>query len=232
MVSDSSTDGARGHRSRAPVLDGFGPVGRAWELGLMDGFARQGIDLGIADLIIGASAGAVVGARLKQGFGASPTLLPPLRLPGLQFIPTPWPIWAPLPCRAVQSSEPELICAENGVEILQHGEACLWNEPVSGRLRRPTGNANRPRALSSLDRARERPDRQRVRSPHVRGDALLGRRPFWVERRATRVRGGVAPPTEVGRVAFVEVTRPHSCHSCIGVAAVLSGAKLSFVFRR
>src|SRR5262249_27803249 len=61
-------------------------------------------------------------------------------------------------------------------EILQHGKACLRNEPVSGRLRRPPGSANRPRALSSLDRERARPDRQRVRAPHVRGDALLGRR--------------------------------------------------------
>src|SRR5215831_15559723 len=102
---------------------------------------------------------------------------------------------------------------EPGVEILQHGEACLRNEPVSGRLRRPPGNANRPRALSSLDRARARPDRQRVRSPHVRGDALLGRRPSRVERGATGVRGGVAAPTEVGRVAFVEVTRPQR-HTC------------------
>src|SRR5215472_4498178 len=100
MVSDSSTDGAGGRRSRALVLGGGGPVGRAWELGLMDGFARQGIDLGIADLIIGTSAGAVVGARLalKPGFGRRRTLMPPSRLPRLQFIPTPWPIWAPLWC--------------------------------------------------------------------------------------------------------------------------------------
>jgi len=34
-----------------------------------------------------------------------------------------------------------------------------------------------------------------------------------LERGATRVRGGVAAPTEVGRVAFVEVTRPQR-HTC------------------
>ena len=39
------------------------------------------------------------------------------------------------------------------------------------------GICARSRALSSLHRAGARPDRQRVRSPHVRGHALLGRRP-------------------------------------------------------
>ena len=60
--------------SRGLVLGGGGPVGRAWQVGLVDGFAGQGIDLGTADLIIGTSAGAVVGAQLamKQGFGAPP----------------------------------------------------------------------------------------------------------------------------------------------------------------
>jgi len=64
MIIDSGTDGARGHRLRALVLGGGGPVGRAWEIGLTHGFAGQGIDLGTADLIIGTSAGAVVGATL------------------------------------------------------------------------------------------------------------------------------------------------------------------------
>ena len=40
--------------------------------------------------------------------------------------------------------------------------------------------APEPRALSSLHRAGARPDGQRVRSPHVRGHALLGRRPSRV----------------------------------------------------
>lgn len=42
MINDS---GAR-HRSRALVLGGGGPVGLAWEIGLVDGFASQGITLG------------------------------------------------------------------------------------------------------------------------------------------------------------------------------------------
>src|SRR6266446_10778249 len=50
------------------------------------------------------------------------------------------------------SEEPE-------VEILEHGEARLRNVAVPGRLRRPPGNAARPRALSSLHREGARPDR-------------------------------------------------------------------------
>ena len=62
--------------SRGLVLGGGGPVGRAWQVGLVDGFAGQGIDLGTADLSIGTSAGAVAGAHLalKQGFGAPPKI--------------------------------------------------------------------------------------------------------------------------------------------------------------
>ena len=45
-------------------------------------------------------------------------------------------------------------------------------------------------------------------SPHVRDHALLGRRPARVGRGGNRFRGGVARPTEVGRVALVEVSRP------------------------
>src|SRR4029077_1784622 len=94
------------------------------------------------------------------------------------------------------------------VEILQHGEAHPRIVAVPGRLRRPPGNAARPHALSSLRRARARPSRQCVWSPHVRDHALLERRPARVGRGGTRLRGGVAKPTEVGRVALVEVSRP------------------------
>ena len=116
MVSDSSTDGAGGHRSRALVLGGGGPVGRAWELGLMDGFARQGIDLGIADLIIGTSAGAVVGARLalEQGFGASPNIAAAIASTPAPVHPDTMANLGAAMVRAAQSSEPELIRAEIG----------------------------------------------------------------------------------------------------------------------
>src|SRR5580692_3716347 len=46
-----------------------------------------------------------------------------------------------------------------------------------------------------------------VRTPHVRGNALLGRRLPGLGRGGTRLRGGVAEPAEVGCVAHVEVGR-------------------------
>ncbi|MFI5936633.1 patatin-like phospholipase family protein [Actinoplanes sp. NPDC051494] len=52
---------------RALVLGGGGITGIAWELGLIAGLRRLGTDLGSADLIIGTSAGAYVGALLATG---------------------------------------------------------------------------------------------------------------------------------------------------------------------
>ena len=53
--------------SRALVLGGGGPVGIAWETGLVAGLAAHGIDLATADRIVGTSAGSVVGARIALG---------------------------------------------------------------------------------------------------------------------------------------------------------------------
>jgi len=53
--------------SRALVLSGGGPVGIAWESGLLGGFAKAGLDLSRADFIMGTSAGSFVGARLAMG---------------------------------------------------------------------------------------------------------------------------------------------------------------------
>ncbi|WP_344057147.1 patatin-like phospholipase family protein, partial [Microbispora corallina] len=44
-----------------------GPVGTAWLAGLAAGLGREGVDLGAADLIVGTSAGAIVGAILASG---------------------------------------------------------------------------------------------------------------------------------------------------------------------
>jgi NTE family protein len=54
-------------RSRALVLGGGGPVGIAWESGLIAGLAESGIDLSRADFIVGTSAGSVVGAQIAMG---------------------------------------------------------------------------------------------------------------------------------------------------------------------
>ena len=47
--------------TRALVLGGGGPVGIAWESGLVAGLAQGGVDLGRADFTMGTSAGSFVG---------------------------------------------------------------------------------------------------------------------------------------------------------------------------
>ncbi len=59
----NAIDGAI-HRDKALVLGGGGPVGRAWEAGLVSGLMAQGVALNSADTIVGTSAGAIVGAQL------------------------------------------------------------------------------------------------------------------------------------------------------------------------
>jgi NTE family protein len=53
--------------SRALVLGGGGVTGVAWEIGLLAGLAEHGLDLASADLVIGTSAGSVVGAGVAAG---------------------------------------------------------------------------------------------------------------------------------------------------------------------
>lgn len=55
--------------SRALVLGGGGITGIAWEIGLLAGLAEAGVDLLGADLVIGTSAGSVVGAQISSGTG-------------------------------------------------------------------------------------------------------------------------------------------------------------------
>src|SRR5262245_36498855 len=53
--------------TRALIPGGGGPVGIAWETGLAAGLAQEGVRVGEADLIVGTSAGSVVGAQLALG---------------------------------------------------------------------------------------------------------------------------------------------------------------------
>jgi len=53
--------------TRALVLSGGGPVGIAWESGLIGGLAVGGVDVSKADFIMGTSAGAFVGSLLARG---------------------------------------------------------------------------------------------------------------------------------------------------------------------
>lgn len=52
---------------RALVLGGGGITGIAWEWGILAGLARAGVDLTSADLVVGTSAGSVVGAQVAAG---------------------------------------------------------------------------------------------------------------------------------------------------------------------
>jgi NTE family protein len=53
--------------TRALVLGGGGPVGIGWESGLLVGLAREGVDVGEADAVVGTSAGSVVGFTVAAG---------------------------------------------------------------------------------------------------------------------------------------------------------------------
>jgi len=64
VMASSST--AQTSKQRALVLSGGGPVGEAWESGVLVGLKESGVDLSDADLILGTSAGAVVGGRLAS----------------------------------------------------------------------------------------------------------------------------------------------------------------------
>ncbi len=54
-------------RRTALVLGGGGITGIAWETGVLAGLADAGVDLTSADLVVGTSAGSVVGAQLATG---------------------------------------------------------------------------------------------------------------------------------------------------------------------
>ncbi len=60
--------------TRALVLGGGGPVGVGWEAGLASGLAGAGVALGAADLVVGTSAGSIVGARLALGLDLAETV--------------------------------------------------------------------------------------------------------------------------------------------------------------
>jgi NTE family protein len=76
-------------KQRALVLGGGGPVGEAWESGIIAGLAEKGVDLSHADLIVGTSAGSIVGARLAIGSPAD-LVQPSLARPE-SFAPAPPP---------------------------------------------------------------------------------------------------------------------------------------------
>lgn len=54
-------------KDRALVLGGGGPVGIAWEIGVLAGLSEAGVKVGRADFILGTSAGSFVGSQVADG---------------------------------------------------------------------------------------------------------------------------------------------------------------------
>ena len=54
---------------KALVLGGGGVTGIAWEIGILAGLAEHGVDLTDADLVVGTSAGSVVGVDVRSATG-------------------------------------------------------------------------------------------------------------------------------------------------------------------
>jgi NTE family protein len=55
----------------ALVLGGGGITGIAWEIGILHGLAEAGVDLSQADVVVGTSAGSVVGSQITSGLPLS-----------------------------------------------------------------------------------------------------------------------------------------------------------------
>jgi NTE family protein len=62
------TNGDQARPTRALVLGGGGVTGIAWEIGVLSGLLSAGVDLRNADVVIGTSAGAYVGAAYASGY--------------------------------------------------------------------------------------------------------------------------------------------------------------------
>jgi NTE family protein len=112
---DQSKNGGGARRSRALVLGAGGPVGRAWQSGLIAGLIEREVDLGDASSIIGTSAGAIVGATMALGLKFA---APSKRDLTVQTPPASsssnLPALLTAIARAVRSSEPEVERAKIG----------------------------------------------------------------------------------------------------------------------
>ena len=65
-MSHQSSPGSKGMRT-ALVLGGGGLTGTGWLIGMLAGLAEEGLNLCTADLVIGTSSGAIVGAQITSG---------------------------------------------------------------------------------------------------------------------------------------------------------------------
>lgn len=95
--------------SKALVLSGGGDAGAAWLAGIISALQEQGTDLGDADLIVGTSAGARVGAQLATGtLGQAVEMYRRSDMPAVQVYATlPQFVAASMGIRAQAPDEPE-----------------------------------------------------------------------------------------------------------------------------
>lgn len=131
LVCAAAADTSRKAPDHALILGGGGPVGEAWESGVLAGLMEKGVELAKIDRVIGTSAGAIVGARVAgrmsrselttaaltrfEGPPPKPTQMPPP--PDLTF----------LVRRLEQLNEGKLSEQSVGVEV---GEWALKVRPI------------------------------------------------------------------------------------------------------
>src|SRR6516164_1361047 len=119
MTADDRNEKGGAHRSRALVLGAGGPVGRAWQSGLIAGLIEREIDLGDASLIIGTSAGAIVGAQLALGLKfAAPSKFDLAGQPASASLSDVSGLLAAM-ARAMRSPEPEIERAKIGAFAIE-----------------------------------------------------------------------------------------------------------------
>jgi NTE family protein len=82
-------------KTRALVLSGGGPICEAWQAGLIVGMAENGVDLSTVDLIVGTSAGSIVGAQLA--LSRAPSSMPAFEVARQASMPPPPPPGAKSP---------------------------------------------------------------------------------------------------------------------------------------
>ena len=83
----ADSEGPPAKKDHALVLGGGGPICESWESGLIAGMAEKGVDLSKSDLIIGTSAGSIVGAQLAISRAPSSMRTLELSLEATKFVP-------------------------------------------------------------------------------------------------------------------------------------------------
>jgi NTE family protein len=95
IQAQAQSAGSSHKKTRALVLSGGGPLCEAWQAGLIAGMAENGIDLSTVDLIVGTSAGSIVGAQLA--LSRSPASMPAFEAARQASMPPPPPPGAKSP---------------------------------------------------------------------------------------------------------------------------------------